>query len=83
MSASTGRWRRSPTGRSAGAAPTGRTGRCASSADGAPVRLKTGYYGFFVAHRRRFVSLLKDLAPEDVTLDAAVALLERRNPPGG
>ena len=46
--------------------------------DGAPVRLKTGHYGPFVAHRRRYASLPKDLAPEDVTLDAAVALLERR-----
>ena len=46
--------------------------------DGAPVRLKTGHYGPFVAHRRRYASLPKDRAPEDVTLDAAVALLERR-----
>ena len=46
--------------------------------DGAPVRLKTGHYGPFVAHRRRYASVPKDLAPEDVTLDAAVALLERR-----
>ena len=46
--------------------------------DGAPVRLKTGHYGPFVAHRRRYASLSKDLAPEDVTLDSAVALLERR-----
>ena len=46
--------------------------------DGAPVRLKTGHYGPFVAHRRRYASLPKDLAPEDATLDAAVALLERR-----
>ena len=34
--------------------------------DGAPVRLKTGHYGPFVAHRRRYASLPKDLAPEDV-----------------
>ena len=46
--------------------------------DGAPVRLKTGHYGPFVAHRRRYASLPKGLAPEDVTLEAAVALLERR-----
>ena len=45
--------------------------------DGAPVRLKTGHYGPFVAHRRRYASVPEDLAPEDVTLDAAVALLER------
>ena len=38
--------------------------------DGAPVRLKTGHYGPFVAHRRRYASVPKDLAPEDVTLDA-------------
>ena len=51
--------------------------------DGAPVWLKTGHYGPFVAHRRRYASLPKDLAPEDLTLDAAVALLERRDPPHG
>ena len=51
--------------------------------DGAPVRLKTGHYGPFVAHRRRYASLPKDLAPEDATLAAAVALLERREAPGG
>ncbi len=51
--------------------------------DGAPVRLKTGHYGPFVAHRRRYASLPKDLDPEDVTLAAAVALLERREAPGG
>ena len=51
--------------------------------DGAPVRLKTGHYGPFVAHRRRYASLPKDLDPEDVTLAAAVALLERRDAPGG
>ena len=49
--------------------------------DGAPVRLKTGHYGPFVAHRRRYASVPENLAPEDVTLDAAVALLERA--PGG
>ena len=44
--------------------------------DGAPVRLKTGHYGAFVAHRRRYASVPKDLAPEDATLEAAVALLD-------
>ena len=44
--------------------------------DGAPVRLKTGHYGPFVAHRRRYASLPKDLAPEDATLERAVALLD-------
>ena len=44
--------------------------------DGAQVRLKTGHYGPFVAHRRRYASLPKDLAPEDATLEAAVALLD-------
>ena len=31
--------------------------------DGAPVRLKTGHYGPFVAHRRRYASLPKDPRP--------------------
>ena len=47
--------------------------------DGAPVRLKTGHYGPFVAHRRRYVSLPKDLAPEDLTLEGGVALLDLRD----
>ena len=51
--------------------------------DGAPVRLKTGHYGPFVAHRRRYASLPRGLDPEALTLDDAVALLERRDAPGG
>ena len=47
--------------------------------DGAPVRIKTGHYGPFVAYRRRYVSLPKDLAPEDATLEDAVALLGRKD----
>ena len=50
--------------------------------DGAPVRIKTGHYGPFVAHRRRYVSLPKDLAPEDATLEDAVALLGRKDAGG-
>lgn len=44
--------------------------------DGAPVWLKTGQHGPFVAWRRRYVSLPKDVAPEDLTLERALALLE-------
>ena len=51
--------------------------------DGAPVRIKTGHYGPFVAYRRRYVSLPKDLAPEDATLEDAVALLGRKDAGGG
>ena len=43
--------------------------------DGAPVWLKTGHYGAFVAHRRRYASLPKDLAPESLTLEGALELL--------
>ena len=43
--------------------------------DGAPVWLKTGRFGPFVAHRRRYASLPGDMAPEDLTLERAVALL--------
>ena len=45
-------------------------------ADGAPVRLRTGHYGPFVAHRRRYASLPKNRDPDDLTLEDAVALLE-------
>ena len=45
--------------------------------DGAPVWLKTGHYGPFVAHRRRYASVPEDIAPEDLTLAQAVELLDR------
>ena len=44
--------------------------------DGAPVWLKTGRHGPFVAHRRRYASLPEDVAPEELTLERALALLE-------
>ena len=44
--------------------------------DGAPVWLKTGHYGPFVAHRRRYASLPKEIPPDDLTLEQALALLE-------
>ena len=40
--------------------------------DGAPVWLKTGHYGPFVAHRRRYASLPE----ETLTLERAVELLD-------
>ena len=48
--------------------------------DGAPVWLKTGHYGPFVAHRRRYASLPDDIAPDDLTLDQAVGLLDASMP---
>ena len=45
--------------------------------DGAPVWLKTGHYGPFVAHRRRYASLPEGVSPEDLTLERAVELLDR------
>ena len=44
--------------------------------DGAPVRLRTGHYGPFVSHRRRFASLPEDVDPDALGLDEAVAMLE-------
>ena len=44
--------------------------------DGAPVRLRTGHYGPFVAHRRCYASLPEDADPDALGLDEAVALLE-------
>ena len=44
--------------------------------DGAPVWLKTGRHGPFVAHRRRYASLPEDVAPENLTLEQALAVLE-------
>ena len=43
--------------------------------DGAPVWLKTGHYGPFVAHRRRYASVPEDLAPESLTLEQGLELL--------
>ena len=45
--------------------------------DGAPVWLKTGHYGPFVAHRRRYAGVPQDLALDTLTLAQAVDLLER------
>ena len=45
--------------------------------DGAPVWLKTGHYGPFVAHRRRYASVPKDVSPGALTLEQALELLER------
>ena len=46
--------------------------------DGAPVWLKTGHYGPFVAHRRRYASLPEDVQPESLTLEQALELLGDR-----
>ena len=45
--------------------------------DGAPVWLKTGHYGPFVAHRRRYASLPEDVSEGALTLEQAVGLLDR------
>ncbi|MYE02907.1 MAG: type I DNA topoisomerase [Alphaproteobacteria bacterium] len=45
-------------------------------ADGAPVQVRTGPYGPFVAHRRRHVSLPEDVGPDGLTLEDAVAMVE-------
>ena len=44
--------------------------------DGARVRLRTGHYGPFVAHRRRYASLPEEASPDALGLDDAAALLE-------
>ena len=44
--------------------------------DGAPVWLKTGHYGPFVAHRRRYASLPEDVSEGALTLEQAVELLD-------
>ena len=43
--------------------------------DGAPVWLKTGHYGPFVAHRRSYASLPEDVEAEKLTLEQALELL--------
>ena len=37
--------------------------------------LKTGHYGLFVAHRRRYASLPKEVPVDSLTLEEALALL--------
>ena len=44
--------------------------------DGAPVWLKTGHYGPFVAHRRRYASLPEEVPEDALTLERAVELLD-------
>ena len=43
--------------------------------DGAPVWLKTGHFGPFFAHRRRYASLPKEVSAQSLTLEQALALL--------
>ena len=50
--------------------------------DGAPVWLKTGLHGPFVAHRRFYASVPEDIAPDDLTLERALDLLARASGPG-
>lgn len=45
---------------------------------GAPVALYEGRYGPYVKHEKTNASLPKDVAPEEVTLDQALALLAER-----
>ena len=44
--------------------------------DGAPVWLKTGHYGPFVAHRRAYASVPADIPADTLTLERALALLD-------
>ena len=50
--------------------------------DGAPVWLKTGHYGPFVAHRHRYASLPREIAPEALPLEQALGLLVRAHGAG-
>ena len=50
--------------------------------DGAPVWLKTGRHGPFVAHRRFYASVPEDIPPDDLTLERALDLLARASGPG-
>ena len=43
--------------------------------DGAPVWLKTGHYGPFVSHRRRYASVPQDVPLDELTFEQALALL--------
>ena len=50
--------------------------------DGAPVWLKTGHHGPFVAHRRFYASVPKDIPPDELTLERALDILARASGPG-
>ena len=50
--------------------------------DGAPVWLKTGHFGPFIAHRRHYASVPEDIAPDELTLEQALELLARASGPG-
>ena len=51
--------------------------------DGAPVWLKTGHFGPFVAHRRRYASLPKEVSADSLTLEQALELLGDGAGPSG
>jgi len=46
--------------------------------DRAPVEVKKGRYGPYVAHKRTFASLPKGVEPEDVTMEMALELLAKK-----
>ena len=50
--------------------------------DGAPVWLKTGRHGPFVAHRRVYASVPQDIPPDELTLERALDLLASASGPG-
>ena len=50
--------------------------------DGAPVWLKTGHHGPFVAHRRFYASVPKEIPPDELTLERALDLLASASGPG-
>jgi DNA topoisomerase-1 len=47
-------------------------------ADGEPVRILDGRYGPYVKHGKTNASLPQDLAPDQVDMDRAVALIAER-----
>ncbi len=50
--------------------------------DGAPIEVRKGRYGPYVAHKRTFASLPKGMEPEGVTMETALGLLARKKASG-
>ncbi len=68
-------------GRGAGQKPLKELGNHPET--GKPVNVMSGRYGPYVKHEKINATLPKDMEPEDVTLDQAVALIAKKQEKGG
>jgi DNA topoisomerase I len=70
-----------PSGRRFGSSPGRELG--AHPTQGGPIAVKEGRYGPYVTHNKVNATLPSDIAPDTITLEQAVALIDARSAKGG